>query len=221
MTTCSYDNLFIFIRVSTRGSLNGGTGKEDRPLTANITQVHKSAQKEETHTMKKSNNTSVTKENNILVAYFSHSGNTRIAANQIHESVGGNIFEIAAVDPYPSDYDEAVERAGKELRKQYRPKLKTKAENMESYNLVFLGYPNWWGTIPMPIATFLSEYDFSGKTIAPFCTNEGSRFGQSITDIKKLCPQSTILDGLAIRGEDVKNAQNKVSDWLHKLGMTE
>jgi len=169
--------------------------------------------------MKKSENASGTKENHILVAYFSRSGNTRVVANQIHKTIGGDIFEIIAVDPYPRDYDEVVERAGKELREQYRPKLKTKVENMASYNVVFVGYPNWWGTIPMPVATFLSEYDFTGKTIVPFCTNEGSRFGQSITHIKKLCPRSTILDGLAVRGGDVRNAQNEVSEWLRELGI--
>jgi flavodoxin len=157
----------------------------------------------------------------ILVAYFSHSCNTRVIANQIRESVGGGIFEIVAVDPYPSDYDAVVEQARKELREEYRPKLKTKVENVESYNVVFVGYPIWWGTIPMPVATFLSEYDFSRKTIVPFCTHEGSRLGRSVTDIKELCLQSTILDGLAVRGRDVKNAQNEVSEWLRKIGMIE
>jgi flavodoxin len=160
-------------------------------------------------------------EKHILVAYFSRSGNTRVIANQIHANVGGDIFEIVAIRPYPSDYDQVVERAGKELREQYRPELKTKLGNMESYNVVFVGYPNWWGTIPMPVATFLSEYDFSGKTIVPFCTNEGSRFGRSIADIKELCPKSAILDGLAVRGGDVKNAQNKVFEWLRELEIIE
>ncbi len=171
--------------------------------------------------MKKSDNTSGTEENNILVVYFSHSGNTRVIANQIRESVGGDIFEIVAVDPYPSDYDAVVEQARKELREEYRPKLKTKVENMESYNVVFVGYPIWWGTMPMPVATFLSEYDFSGKTIVTFCTHEGSRLGRSVEDITELCPQSTILDGLAVRGRDIKNMQNEVSDWLRKIGMIE
>lgn len=160
-------------------------------------------------------------EKHILVAYFSRSGNTRIIANQINDNVHGDVFEIAAVDSYSSDYNEAVERARKELSEQYRPKLKIKVENMESYNVVFVGYPNWWGTIPMPVATFLSEYDFSGKTIVPFCTNEGSHLGRSITDIKKLCPQSTIFNGLAVRGGDVKKAQNAVSEWLREVGMIE
>jgi flavodoxin len=152
----------------------------------------------------KSDHTFGLKQNKILVAYFSHSGNTRIIADQINDNVHGDVFEIVALDSYPSDYDEVVEQARKELREQYRPKLKTKVENMESYNVIFVGYPNWCGTIPMPVATFLSEYDFSGKTIVPFCTNEGSRLGRSVTDITKLCPQSTILDGLAVRGGDVK-----------------
>jgi flavodoxin len=155
----------------------------------------------------------------VLVAYFSHSGNTRVIGQQIHERIGGDIFEIVPVDPYPRDYDEVVKQAQKELNEDYRPKLETRVENMESYNLVFVGHPNWWGTIPRPVATFLSEYDFSGKTIAPFCTHEGSRQGRSVTDIRKLCPQSTILDGLAVRGSNVKNAQDEVSRWLRKIGM--
>jgi flavodoxin len=171
--------------------------------------------------MKKSDNSSDTKEDNILVAYFSHSGNTRVIAEQIHDNVGGDVFEIVSVDTYPSDYDQVVEQAGKELREQYRPKLKTKVKNMESYNVVFVGYPTWWGTIPMPVATFLSEYDFSGKTIVPFCTHEGSGLGRSVTDIKVLCLQSAILDGLAVRGSDVKRAQNEIFKWLREIGMIE
>ena len=154
-----------------------------------------------------------------LTAYFSHSGNTREIAHQIHEYVGGDVFEIVSVNPYPSDYDAVVEQARKELKKDCRPGLKTKVENMNLYDVVFIGYPNWWGTIPMPVATFLSEYDFSGKTIVPFCTHEGSALGRSVADIKGLCPQSPILEGLPVRGSDVKNARNKVSGWLRELGM--
>lgn len=169
--------------------------------------------------MKKSDNTSGAEGNNILVAYFSHSGNTREIANQIHEIVGGDIFEIVTVDPYPRGYNEVAEQARKELDAGYRPELKTKVENMGSYDLILVGHPNWWGTVPRPIATFLLQYDFSGKTIVPFCTHEGSGLGRSVMDITKLCPQSTILDGLAIRGGEVKNAQHKVSEWLHELGV--
>jgi flavodoxin len=158
-------------------------------------------------------------ENRILVAYFSHSGNTRVVARQIHESVGGDIFEIVPVDPYPRDYDEVVEKARKELSENYRPKLKTKVGNMESYKVVFVGHPNWWGTIPRPVATFLSEYDFSGKTIAPFCTHEGSGLGRSVEDIRACCPRSTVPGGLAVRGSSVKNAREEVAAWLREIGM--
>lgn len=173
------------------------------------------------------------KQNKVLVAYFSRPGNnyvngtivnlpvgnTEVLAGIIQEMTKGEIFRISTVSPYPLDYKEATEVAAKELREKAKPKLSGRVENMSLYTLVILGYPNWWGTIPMPVATFLSEYDFSGKTIAPFCTNEGSRLGQSVNDIKKLCPQSIISDGLAVRGGEVKKAQNEVSTWLHELGI--
>ena len=157
----------------------------------------------------------------ILVAYFSHTGNTRVIANQIHEKVGGDIFEIVTVNPYPTDYDAVVDQAKQEQEDNYRPQLKTKVENMDSYDVVFIGYPNWWGTMPMSVFTFLEEYDFSGKTIIPFCTHEGSGLGRSVEDTTELCPQSTILDGLAIRGSSVETAQDDVSEWLRKIGMAE
>lgn len=154
-----------------------------------------------------------------LSAYFSHSGNTRLIADQIHESVGGDIFEIVPADPYPRDYNEVVEQARKELGEDYRPPLKTHVENMDSYDLVFIGYPNWWGTVPRPVATFLSEYDLSGKTIAPFCTHGGGGIGRSVQEIRELCPQSTVLDGLAVRDGSVKIARTQVADWLRRIGI--
>ncbi len=157
----------------------------------------------------------------VLVAYFSWSGNTREIANQIHKIIGGDLFQIVSVDQYPSDYDETVKQARRELDAGYRPKLKSEVENIGSYDVVFIGYPNWCGTIPRPVASFLSKCNSSGKTIAPFCTHEGSRLGRSVEDIAKLCPQSNVLEGLAVRGGDVRNAQNRVSEWLRKIGMME
>lgn len=159
----------------------------------------------------------MSKKENILVAYFSHSGNTQVIANKIYESVGGDIFQIMIVDPYPTDYNAVVNLAKQEQKNGYRPELSTKVENMDSYDVIFVGYPNWWATMPMAVFTFLEEYDFSGKTIIPFCTHEGSALGRSVDDITELCSRSTILDGLAVRGRDVKNAQNKVSEWLRKI----
>ncbi|MBU0504237.1 MAG: flavodoxin [Candidatus Omnitrophota bacterium] len=156
----------------------------------------------------------------ILVVYFSHTGNTREIADQIHSIVGGDIFEIQAVKAYPNDYDACVKQAKQELDSGYKPALKTKVENIRSYDLVFIGYPIWFGTFPAPIKTFLSECDFSGKTVVPFCTHGGGGPGRSVTDIKILCPKSTVLDGVAIRGSDVKTAQNTVSEWLRKIKIT-
>lgn len=153
----------------------------------------------------------------ILVAYFSHSGNTREIANQIHKIVGGDIFEIQVVKPYPKDYETVVEQAKKELASGYKPALKTKVENIKAYDIVFIGYPNWWSTIPAPVKTFLTEYDLSGKTVVPFCTHGGGGLGQSIADISKLCPKSDLLDGIAVSGAGVKIAQNKVLEWLKKI----
>lgn len=153
----------------------------------------------------------------ILVAYFSHSGNTREIADQIHKIAGGDIFEIQSVKPYPKDYDAVVKQAKEELDPGYRAELKTKIENIKAYDLVFIGYPIWWGTFPAPVKTFLSECDLSGKTVVPFCTHEGSGLGRSVTDVSRLCPRSTVLDGIAIRGGDVLTAQDKVSEWLRRI----
>ncbi len=155
----------------------------------------------------------------IMVVYFSHSGNTRALANHIHKSVGGDIFEIQSVEPYPRDYDACVQQAKQELNSGYKPPLKTRIENITSYDVVFVGYPIWWGTIPAPVRTFLSEYDFSAKTLAPFCTHEGTGLGRSVTDVTRLCPTATLVDAIAIRGSDVKNAQKKVAEWLAKIKM--
>ena len=155
----------------------------------------------------------------ILVAYFSYSGNTKVIANKIHENVGGDIFEIKTVDPYPTDYNTVVKQAKKEQEENYRPKLATKVDNIDSYDVIFVGYPDWWVTMPMPVFSFLEQYNLSGKTIVPFCTHEGSGLGRSVDDIKKACPKSTILDGLAINDKEINNADKDISNWLNKIGI--
>lgn len=155
----------------------------------------------------------------ILIAYFSKTGNTREIANQIHANVGGNMFEIKTVNPYPADYNATVDQAKKELESNFRPNLTARVQNIAAYDVIYLGYPNWWGTMPMALFTFLEGYNFSGKTIIPFCTHEGSRLGRSVNDLRQLCPQITILDGLAVRGSSVRSAQNDVATWLRQIGM--
>ncbi|MEN6348734.1 MAG: flavodoxin [Syntrophomonas sp.] len=155
--------------------------------------------------------------NNILVAYFSHSGNTRQIAKQIHDQVGGDMFEIVTVDPYPVDYDTIVDQVEYERKNDCRPELAAEVEKINSYHVIFIGYPIWWATMPMAVFSFLEKYDFSGKAIIPFCTHDESGLGVSIRDIKKLCPDSKILDGLAIKGSYVNKAKSDVSAWLKKL----
>jgi flavodoxin len=155
----------------------------------------------------------------VLVAYFSHTGHTRTIANQIHDIVGGDLYEIVSVAPYPTDYDTVVEQAKREQQAQVRPALKSKLKDAQSYDIIFVGYPNWWGSYPMPVATFLTENDFSGKTIIPFCTHEGSRLGRSVSDLKQMCPKSKVVEnGLAVRGRSVGTAQSDVAKWLKSLG---
>jgi flavodoxin len=155
----------------------------------------------------------------VLIAYFSHSGNTKVVANCIKENVGGDIFEIKTVETYPAEYDAVVAKAKKEQDADQRPKLAAKVQNMDAYDVVFVGYPMWWYTLPMAVVAFLGTYDLAGKTIVPFCTHEGSGLSKSAEDIKKLCPKSKVLDGLAIRGGGVNKAQNEVAAWVRKLGI--
>jgi flavodoxin len=155
----------------------------------------------------------------ILIAYFSHSGNTQVVANHIQATLGGDLFRIAAVDPYPRDYDAVVDVAGKEQKRGARPKLAGKVAGVGSYDVVFLGYPNWWSTMPMAVFSFLEAHNLSGKKIAPFCTHEGSGLGRSVRDLKGACPQSVVLEGLAIRGGIVRTAQKDVLSWLERIGL--
>lgn len=153
----------------------------------------------------------------ILVVYFSQSGHTKTLANQIHDQVGGDLFEITLEEPYPSDYGELDRQAQKELKEDYKPRLKTEVEDMESYNVIFIGTPIWYLKMTPPVKSFLSDYDFSGKTIIPFYTYGGAG-GSVVSDIKKLCPKATVQeDALAIRDSEVDSAQNTVADWLKKI----
>jgi flavodoxin len=158
----------------------------------------------------------------ILIAYFSRTGNTRHVANRIQPRVGGDVFELRTVHTYPQEYRATTEQAKREQETGFRPRLTAEVQNMAEYDTVFIGYPNWWGTLPMAFFTFLEKYDFSGKTLIPFCTHEGSRLGRGVADIRTLCPSSKILEGIALRGGSVRSdsAEREVAEWLRKPGMT-
>lgn len=156
---------------------------------------------------------------NILIAYFSWSGNTENAAQIIQEQTGADIIELNPAEPYSSNYSEVLDQAQKDMNADARPELANHVENMEQYDTILLGYPNWWATIPMPVATFLEEYDFSGKTIIPFCSHGGGGFGQSITDISKLAPNSRIGEGLSIHYSGGTSLEDDITTWLNSNGV--
>jgi flavodoxin len=153
---------------------------------------------------------------NTLVAYFSRSGNTRKIANLIHQEVGGTLHEIQPQEPYPDSYHATVDQAKEEIKVGYKPALQSTLGHIESYDTIFVGSPNWWDTIAPPVATFLSEYDLSGKTVMPFCTHGGGGLGRIGQDIARLCPQSTVLNSFEIYGSGGGSAQARVSAWLNR-----
>lgn len=153
----------------------------------------------------------------ILVAYFSHSGNTKAVAYSICKKTNGEIYEIKTVKPYPTDYNAVVDVAKKELNSDYRPALVNKIKDIKQYDIVFIGYPNWWGTYPQAVKVFLSTNNLVGKTIIPFCTHEGSAMGNSEDDLKALCPKSVLKEGLAIRGSKARNSEDEIQAWLKNL----
>lgn len=154
-----------------------------------------------------------------LIVYFSHSGNTRALAHQIQEQAGGDLVELQPVEPYPKDYNAVVQQAKRELNSGFKPALKTSVNNLEGYDTIFAGSPNWCNTIAPPLQSFLSVNDFSGKTVLPFVTHGGGGSGRSFADIKALCPGTNVLEGLAVYGEPTKVARNEVSAWLSKFGI--
>ena len=155
----------------------------------------------------------------ILIAYFSWGGNTRGIAEEIQRQTGADLFEIQLVEPYSTDYNTVLDQAQQDQNEQARPELSTHVENMEQYDTIILGYPNWWASIPMPIASFLEEYDFSDKTILPFCSHGGGGLGQSQTAIAKLVPNAIMAEGLAINYSGGSGMPDDVAAWLQENGI--
>ena len=191
---------------------------------------------------------SSTSENNtsILVAYFSYAenaelpegvdasttasiqlwnneltGNTGVVANMIAEATGANLFSIQTVEKYPDSYDETIDKGQEEQSADARPELSNLPEDLDQYDVIFLGFPNWWGDMPMAIYSFLDSVDSAGKTVIPFVTSGGSGFSNSISAIRSMEPEATVQEGLSIRDASVAEAQNDIDDWLTQLGYTE
>ena len=141
-------------------------------------------------------------------------GNTEVAAKIIQSITGAELFKIEPVIPYSADYSECIEQAKNDLRREARPELKAYPNDLNGYDTIYLGYPNYWGTMPVAVFSILEKYDLSGKTILPFCTHEGSGMGRSEADLKRLCPGAVIQNGLAIRGAAVSGARREIEDWI-------
>lgn len=185
-------------------------------------------------------------ENHILIAYFAYgenapladgvdastsasiqyrddklTGNTGLVAGMIADATGGDLFSILTVEQYPGSYDDTIDVGQEEKRADARPELSSHIEDLDHYDTIFLGFPNWWGDMPMAVYSFLDEYDFSGKTIVPFVTSGGSGFSNTIRAIESAEPDATVLEGLALRDSRSTQAEGDVADWLSRLGLAE
>lgn len=151
-------------------------------------------------------------EHKILVAYFSWGGTTERIAERIRQETDGTLFRIEPSTPYPTEYQACLDAASKEVAEKAHPAIKSQVDGMDSYDVVFIGFPIWWYNAPMIIDTFLESYDFSGKTVIPFCTSGGSPIGVAMDKIRLHCPNSTVPDGLTANGGV------NVESWVQKLG---
>lgn len=159
------------------------------------------------------------KKEKTLIVYFSKTGNTKKLAEQIQSLIGGSLVQIETERGYPSEYQAATEAAKHEKETDARPALKTKIDNMNEYDVVFVGFPIWWSYTPMAIATFLESYDFSGKTIIPFCTHGGGGVGEAFNKVTMLTPNSIHSEGFIISGSRVSSAKIDIEKWLKGINM--
>lgn len=157
----------------------------------------------------------------VLVVYYSHTGNTRTIAGYIHDTVKSDLVEIKTVDTYTDDYDTLLAQIREEVATSYCPPITTKIEDIASYDVIFVGYPIWVETAAPPIRTFLTNHDFAGKTIVPFCTSGTSSAEASYQLVRNLCPKSTVLEGIQIRRGTYDTAYERVAEWLQKIGIVE
>ena len=165
-----------------------------------------------------------------LVVYFSRAGensfggelkniekgNTEVIAEYIQEFTGAELFKVEPAVEYPADYMKCIDVAKKEQQSDARPEIKEALNDISGYDRIFIGFPNWWGTLPMPMFTQLEQLDFAGKTVKPFVTHEGSGFGSAEKDIKKICNGAEVKRGLSIPGAEVYDAKGMVRSWLEE-----
>lgn len=147
---------------------------------------------------------------------FIEKGNTHIAAEMVAEVAGADVFELKAANAYSDVYRECAARAKQEFDEDARPEL-VEDIDISAYDVIYLGYPNWCGTMPMPVWTFLDNHDWTGKVVCPFCTNEGSGLANSTADLKKLAGNADIKEGLSIKGSQVQDAKDIICQWIDEI----
>lgn len=210
--------------------------------TADTAEVTEASQAEQ-NTGENDADASGTADSNILVAYFTYgenadlgdnvdasssasiqmldgqvTGNTGVVASVIADLTGADTFSIRTVESYPDNYNDTIDQGQEEQQEDVRPELSGQIENLDSYDTIFLGYPNWWGDMPMAIYSFLDEYDLSGKTIVPFVTSGGSGFSGSVEEIEDAEPDAEVLEGLSLSDSEATDAQSDIEEWLGELG---
>ena len=190
--------------VCSLAACSGGTGEEEQPETQETAENVDIAAGEGT----------------ALIAYFSWSGNTEAVAQEIQAQTGADLFEIVPAEPYTDDYDELLDIAQEEQSSDARPAI-AETVDLSSYDTVYLGFPNWWGDMPMILYTFLDEYDLSGKTIAPFNTSGGSGFSGSLDTIAEMETDAEITEGLSLGSSEAEDCADTVSGWLNSIGLAE
>lgn len=165
-----------------------------------------------------------------LIAYYSRrgqnlvngsvknlrTGNTELLASILQKLTDAYSFRIEPQEDYPADYYRCIDEARQDLQKGRCPPLKALPDSLAGYDVIYLGYPIYWGTLPMPVVAFLKHFDFSGKRIRPFCTHEGSALGRSEQDIQVLCPGAQVEPGLAVRGSRIKQEITDIEKWIQK-----
>lgn len=203
-----------------------------------------SSQSQNSGQTESSANVEIPEDANILVAYFTYgenaklpdgvdasssasiqawdgdtTGNTGLAAHWISDAAGGDLFSIQTEEKYPGDYDDTVDQGQEEQSENARPKLSSHVDHMDQYDVVFLGYPNWWGDMPMAVYSFLDEYNLSGKTVIPFVTSGGSGFSDTVSAIKEEEPDADVQEGLELNDSETADSEDEVKSWVESLGV--
>ena len=216
----------VFVMAATMvGCAGGNNGADSNSDTRISSQSEENSEDKNTSTETSDGNEESQTEDSvengkILEAYFSHSGNTKKITEEIQSKTGGELFEIKTVNAYSDDYDTVLDEAKKEFNDNARPELSDSVKDMAQYQTVIIGYPIWWGDMPMAVYSFLDEYDLSGKTVLPFCTHGGSGLSETDKNIQNEEKDAKVADGLVISDSSLDDADGDIDQWLKSNGVT-